>query len=372
MEGNSMAQNFRIAVFNVENLFGRAKVLNLDDKDSGDKILEKIDEFRELLKKSTYNTTDKARILELYNEELKPYILVREDRGKLFKKRGWSITGVRAGGADDWDGSIEFKRDKFSNLSRENTARVIKDVKADVACIIEVENRETLKSFDAHLLNYKYKYEMVIDANDPRGIDVGLYSKYPLGGIWTHMFEKLGGKTIFSRDCLEVEIFLPNGKTLLMLGNHFKSRGYDFDGTASGKRKRQAERVAKILGKYDLTKDWVVVAGDFNDNPDSAALNPLLTVPNLNDVLKTQFPDDPMKRWTYYYDKFEQIDFILVSKPLQDRFRKAGVERRGIYNLKNLTDSSNGLVEIEKEHDTVTHWTNAASDHGAVWAEFTL
>jgi hypothetical protein len=187
MEGNSMAQNFRIAVFNVENLFGRAKVLNLDDKDSGDKILEKIDEFRELLKKSTYNTTDKARILELYNEELKPYILVREDRGKLFKKRGWAITGVKADGVKDWDGSIEFKRDKFSNLSRENTARVIKDVKADVACIVEVENRETLRSFDAHLLKSRYKYEMLIDANDPRNIDVGLYSKSSRGYLDTYV-----------------------------------------------------------------------------------------------------------------------------------------------------------------------------------------
>jgi hypothetical protein len=79
-----------------------------------------------------------------------------------------------------------------------------------------------------------------------------------------------------------------------------------------------------------------------------------------------------MKRWTYYYKKFEQIDFILVSKPLKDRFRKAGVERRGMHKLKKLTTSSNGLVDVEKEYDAVTHWANAASDHGAVWAEFDL
>lgn len=367
-----MPSSFRVASFNVENLFGRAAVFNFQDHSVGDQILKKIDEFRELLKKTTYTTNDKKRIVKLYKEELKPYIEVREDRGKLFKKRGWTVTGVKADGAGDWDGAIEFKQAKFSQLARKNTARVIKDVRADVACIVEAESRPTLKSFDAHLLNSRYKYEMLIDANDPRGIDVGLYSEYPLGGVWTHMFDEDGGKTIFSRDCLEVEVFLPNDQPLYVLCNHFKSRGYDFDGTASEKRERQARQVAQILGKYDLTSDWVVVAGDFNDNPTSAPLQPLLNVQNMYDVLELQFPVDPMKRWTYHYNQFEQIDFVLVSKPLKDRFRKAGVERRGMYKLKKLTTSSNGLVDVEEEYDTVTHWTNAASDHGAVWGEFDL
>jgi len=365
-----MPNNFRIASFNVENLFERAKVLNFKDRSVGDNILKSINDFCELLKKTTYTTNDKEQIVKLYKEELKPYIEVREDRGKLFKRKGWTVTGVQANGTGGWDGTIEFKRAKFSELTRENTAHVIKDVHAHVACIVEAESRPALKSFDAHLLNYLYKYEMLIDANDPRGIDVGLYSKYCLGGVWTHMFDKEGNKTIFSRDCLEVEVFLPSGQPLYVLCNHFKSRGYDFDGTANEKRRRQAKRVAQILGKYNLTKDWVVVAGDFNDNPTSGTLQPLLNVGDMYDVLELQFPADPIKRWTYHFNQFEQIDFILVSKPLKERFRKAGVERRGIYNLKKLTISSNGLVDIEVEYNTVTHWTNAASDHGAVWAEF--
>lgn len=367
-----MPSTFRVASFNVENLFGRAKIFNFQDHSVGDQILDEISEFTQILKKQTYTTDDKDRIVELYNEELKQYIEVREDRGKLFKKRGWTVIGVQASGADDWDGSIEFKRAKFSETGRENTAKVIKAVRAHVLCIVEAESRPTLKSFDAHLLNSRYKYDMLIDANDPRGIDVGLYSKYPLGGIWTHMFDKVGNKTVFSRDCLEVEVFLPNGHPIYVLCNHFKSRGYDYDGSADQKRRRQAKQVNQILGKYDLTSDWVIVAGDLNDNPDSDPLQPLLTVQDMHDVLELQFPDDPEKRWTYHYDRFEQIDFILVSKPLKDRFRKAGVERRGIYRLKKLTSSSSGLVGVEQEYDTVTHWTNAASDHGAVWAEFNV
>lgn len=367
-----MAASLRIASFNVENLFGRSKIFNFRDQSDGDKVLEKIDEFQKLLKKSTYTANDKTKILTLYKEDLKPYIEVREDRGKLFERKGNAVTGVKAKGVDDWDGAIEFKRAKFSEITRENTARVIKDVRADMACIVEAESRPTLQSFNADLLKHQFKYAMLIDANDQRGIDVGLYSNYPLGDIKTHMFDKEGNKTIFSRDCLEVEVNLPSGQNLYVLCNHFKSKGYDPDGNSSKKRELQAKRVAQILEKYNLAKDWVVVTGDFNDNPASAPLQPLLKVNNMYDVLLLQYPANSSRRWTYYYKQFEQIDFILVSKPLKDRFSKAGVERRGIYNLKKLTTSAQGVIDVETEYDTVTSWINSASDHGAVWAEFAI
>jgi endonuclease/exonuclease/phosphatase family metal-dependent hydrolase len=362
-------ESFRVASFNAENLFGRAKVLNMQDNTVGDQVLKEINDLQMLLKKAKYEAEDKERILQLYND-LKEYIEILEDRGKLFKRDGFAIKGVKADGSGDWDGTIEFKRAKYSELTRENTAKVIKDTKADLACIVEVESRLALTSFDAHLLGSKYKYEILLDGNDTRGIDVGLYSNYPIGGIWTHIFDKDGNKTIFSRDCLEVEVFLDSNQPLYVLCNHFKSRGYDSEGNADEKRKRQAKRVAQILDKYNLENDWVVVAGDLNDNPSSAALKDLLTVPHMYDVLELRYPDNSSKRWTYHYDQFEQIDFILVSEPLKQRILNAGVWRRGIYNLKKMTSASNGQVDIEDEYDTVTHWTNAASDHGAVWAEF--
>ena len=49
----------------------------------------------------------------------------------------------------------------------------------------------------------------------------------------------------------------------------------------------------------------------------------------------------------------------------------AGVERRGIYDLNQLT-AANSALDVETEHSTVTHWTNAASDHGAVWVDLDI
>ncbi len=367
----------RIASFNVENLFARPKVFNFRDKLVGSALLKRIGAFDNRLKKRRYTDEDKTTLVAEFNrgdpqadkQPLKNFITIREDRGKLWKKRGRGVVGVQAEGRGDWDGAVEFRKASFSTIGRENTGKVIRSVKADVACIVEADSRATLQSFDTHVLNSKYRYEMLIDGNDKRGIDVGLYSRFPLGRIQTHMFDGTSRSRTFSRDCPEYELHLPDGKRLHMLCNHFKSKGFDYGGTADARRKRQAQAVADILGGYDLDKDWVVVAGDLNDTPTSAPLRPLMSIANLHDVLEMQYPDAPAKRWTYRYKRFEQIDYLLVSEPLKERFIQAGVQRKGIYDLKRLTAASDA-VDDETQYRSVTHWSNAASDHGAVWAEF--
>ena len=368
-----MANTFRVASFNVENLFSRAKILNLRNQDNVDNKLTKVGKFNKLIhKKSNFTTAQKEQIVKLY-QELKDYINVRENRGKLFKKYRKEIKVVAQSGKH-WDGEVEFRRAKFSEVGRENTAKVIRSVKADVACIVEAEDKPTLKAFNRDRLYSRFKYEMLLDGNDSRGIDVGIYSRFPLGRIRTHMFDvDKNGSRIFSRDCPEYEILLPNDKRLVVLCNHLKSKGYDYAGTADARRKSQAEAIAEILQKYDLSKDWVIVAGDLNDTPNSNPLEPLMNVPNLFDVLELQFGNDCSKRWTYHYrGKFDQIDYVLVSKPLKSAFKSAGVELRGIYNLNQLTESKNGKIPVETEFNTVTNRASAASDHGAVWAEFDL
>lgn len=368
---------FRVASFNVENLFARLKVFNFEDKSIGDALLKRIGEFRKILKKNIYSNADKTKLVNEFEKgtntkpPLKDFLLVREDQGKLWKKSGRRIVGVRASGIGDVSLTIEFKKAKVSAIGRSNTGKVVRAVKADVACIVEADNRPLLKKFDTDVLRSKYRYEMLLDGNDQRGIDVGIYSRFPLGGIWTHMFDGSSSSKTFSRDCPEYEILLPGGQGLYVLCNHLKSKGYGSQAANDARRKRQATAIKDILKGYDLKNDWVVVAGDLNDTPDSDPLKPVTNLSNLYDVLALQYPGQPGKRWTYHYRSFEQIDYILVSKPLRDRFIKAGVERRGIYNLKKLTTNEQS-VDNETEYNSVTHWSNQASDHGAVWADFSF
>jgi len=110
-----------------------------------------------------------------------------------------------------------------------------------------------------------------------------------------------------------------------------------------------------------------ISAGDLNDTPESDPLSPLMSVGDLTDVLELQFGADTMSRWTYHFSGgFNQIDYLLVSKPLRQAFVSAGVERRGIAGLSRLTGGK------EVQFDTVTSESNSASDHGAVWAEFNV
>lgn len=355
-----MPTNFRIASFNVENLFSRARVLNLADHEKVGQLLIEISKLNALIAKPTYSAADKAAIKQLV-ADLSYYIEIREDRGKLLSLAG----NVTASGRDAWDGVIELRRAGISEQARTATADVIKALKADVLCVVEAENRPSLEQFNSQLLSTKkFPHVLVIDGNDDRGIDVGLMTKLALGSIHTHVYDRAGSRPIFSRDCLRVELQkLPNGKPLHILCNHLKSKGYGDQADNDRKRTAQTTRIAKILAEnYNLATDYVLVAGDMNDTPNLPPMQPLLTVPHLHDALALGIPN-AADRWTYRYDgRGNQIDYLLISEPLKQVFVKSGIERRGIWGIQAVTG--------ETAFPSVTAKKHAASDHGAVWAEF--
>lgn len=357
-----MATRIRLASFNVENLFSRARILNFDDNNEAKPYLNTVEKLRRELSNKTYN---EDKILEYYNE-VKEFIEIVQVRGKLFNR---AQTKLRARGHDEWGGFIDFKRSKFSEMARSNTARVLRTVNADICCLIEVESRPVLRHFCVDRLprtnTFKsYKHTMVIDGNDNRGIDVALASRFKHRLLRSHIDDTdEKGKAIFSRDCLEIEVVHEDGFSIWLLLNHLKSKGYGSQASNDARRKSQAARIAQILKEYNLKKDYVVVCGDLNDTPGSDPLKPLLSVSGLTDVLALEF-GDPADRWSYHYKKNEQIDYILISDALKKRFKGAGVERRGIFNIEKYT---NGAV---KPFDTVKKYSDSASDHCAVFADF--
>jgi predicted extracellular nuclease len=361
-----MGDTLKIATFNVENLFSRAKVFNFQDRKDGDEILTKVDQLQLQLEQKAY---DGKKILDLYNE-LKDFIDINEVRGKLFKRnRKFEVVGIKAKGKDDWSGFTTFKTDDFTETTRKNTAKVINSVRADIISLIEVENKTTLDTFNSQLIKKRYPYSMLIDAFDPRGIDVSLLSRLEMCDIRTHMFEKVGRSRIFSRDCLEVTIKLPGDDFLYVFVNHFKSQGYGSQKENDAKRLRQAQRVLDIIKErnLDLTKDKVVVLGDFNAPPESKSLSPLMNLKELRDVLALKI-DKPEERWTYHYDTNQQLDFILVSEPLQKACKQADVQRKGIFDVEQYSsEGETAWPEVQNNGITAS-----ASDHGAVWAEFDL
>lgn len=357
----------RFCTFNVENLFTRPKAMNLLDQALATEKLKTIAELQEELAKAVY---DKPKIVALANAA-RDYFKINKTRGA--NPLSWDDRNhthvVKVNGRDKWEGFVELTRDRFEEESVRNTGDFLKSLKADVIALCEVENMDALRRFRTDRLGRAgLSHELLIDGNDPRGIDVAILSRHPIGRVVTHIHDRPagGGTRVFSRDCLMVEILPPGGGSLWILQNHLKSK-LDSSSSSDARRKAQASRIAEILEAwFDLARDHVIVSGDLNDTPDSAPLAPLLSFPGLRDVFDVAMTP-AAERWTYAYraDR-NQIDYVLVSDALAGKLASALADRTGMANLERL---SNGR---EQSRPGITSWKNAASDHAAVIADFNL
>ena len=366
--------SLRIATYNVQNLFSRARVLELPGfSEKSRAILDDVAALCLLLAQPSYAKRTAERILRLCERyglgrgRDDGWFHLNEVRGRLLRVGKSGRLELVARGRADWVGWVELTRGAVATPALENTARVLEAVAADVVCMVEVESRLVLDRFNRELCNgAALPFNMVVDGNDSRGIDVGILSRYEIRSVRSHiddLYETPSGQPerIFSRDCAEYEVALPGGRSLHVLCNHFKSKGYGAMQETEERRRQQARRVRDLVSRFDLARDLVVVAGDLNDVPDGASLRDLVETPRLHDVLDALPCGAP--RWTYRGSS-HQIDYLLVSSPLRERIAAVGVERRGIWRAR-----PNGLPAPFRE---VTDLVTQASDYAAVWAEIDL
>lgn len=368
----------RLGSFNVENMFDRAKAMNMDSWAQGRPALEAHAELNRLFNLPAYGDADKQRMLKLLGDHglLKtddgPLLLLRKLRGKLLDRPRSGPVTVAAGGRDDWIGWVELKSEAVRESATENTARVIGAIDVDILGVVEAEDRTTLRLFNEKLLPAvgakPYEHVMLIDGNDDRGIDVGILtrSKYPILSIRSHVDDSDDKGTIFSRDCAEYQIDLPgSNRHLWVLVNHLKSKGYGKASDSDAKRLRQAARIRKLVDAHlSAGHDYVAVLGDFNDTPDSAPLAPLLAQGSkLRDVSAFAGFDDGGRPGTHgNCTASARLDYILLSPKLFATIQSAGFERRGMWGGKNGTLWPH-FPELKSDKD-------AASDHAALWVEF--
>jgi endonuclease/exonuclease/phosphatase family metal-dependent hydrolase len=367
----------RLASFNVENMFRRARVMNLETWSDGKKILNEYSRLSTLLQKPVYTAATKTAILVsleklgLKTSNDSKFVLLRENHGHLLK-RPTSGPEVVAGGRADWIGWLELKTEAVNDKAVQMTARVIKEVNADVLAVIEAEDRIALEHFNDQLLkpvNATYGGIMLIDGNDERGIDVGLFTKSgrSIESIVSHVDDVKSGNRIFSRDCPEFTVRVSDTRRILLLVNHFKSKGFGNPADSNARRKAQAKRVREI---YDLRRsegiDMIAIVGDFNDTPDSDPLKPLLAQgSDLKDIsAHPQFQNDGRPGTFGNGTASNKIDYILMSPALFARVTNGGVERRGVWGGTNGTLFPH-FVEI-------TRAIEAASDHAAIFADINL
>ena len=244
----------------------------------------------------------------------------------------------------------------------DDIARRILEMDVDVLAVQEVENIEALRTFNREALGGLYPHVIVIEGNDPRLIDVGLLSKFPVGQVVSHQTAPDpddAEKRIFGRDLLRADILTPSrSRRLLSLFNtHMKSNFVDrlehrtAEAQAAQKirnnerRKRQSIVTREIIEAETRPNSRYVFLGDMNDDPDSEFMAPVIDsnlglVDALVDVTETRAAKEervgpqPGPRWTSRHKESGQdpqhrlFDQIWVSPSLERRLGESFIDRR--------------------------------------------
>jgi endonuclease/exonuclease/phosphatase family metal-dependent hydrolase len=393
----------RLATFNVENLFARARALSTDTWDEGRPALAAFEAFHRVAAKPTYSDADKEALLDALetlrilirtaegrrlnpNQFADAWALLRENRGDFLVAPDDREPRIAARGRGDWIGWVELITDPVDELATRMTARVIGDLAADVLCVVEAEDRPSLVRFNDELLGGRYRHSLLVDGNDLRGIDVGLYCTDAVRPLWVRTHVDVpdpvdAGRRLFSRDCPVHHLRLPGGEDLYLLLNHLKSQSFS-SGDPDPLRSRQSAQVRAI---YDDLRAGgarlVAVLGDLNKGParddpsHHPTLEPLLGPgsplvdayrhPSFRQLFDPKDVDRERPGSFQSCSLANRLDYILLSPELAERVTDGGVFRKGLWgNPSNVNPPR--LWSIYPE---ITASRHAASDHGAVWVD---
>jgi endonuclease/exonuclease/phosphatase family metal-dependent hydrolase len=370
----------RLASYNVENLFQRARAMNEATWAEGRDVLKAHADMNRILGKEKYTAADKTQIVALMTklgiekqDDAGPWVILRQNRGHLVTRRTNGKIDVVANGRADWIGWLELKVEPVNAIATRMTARVITDLAPDVLGVVEAEDRPSLVRFCKDVMmteSHKHPFEhiMLIDGNDERGIDVAVMTRkdYDILGVRSHVDDMDETGPVFSRDCAVYTLQTAAGNRLTVLVNHLKSKGFGTPAASNAKRQRQAARIRAIYN--DLRSEGatlVAVIGDLNDTPDSAPLKPLLKSTDLKDIsTHAQFDSGGFPGTFGGATASNKIDYILLSPELMAKVTGGGVFRKGVWP---------GVKPKKWEvYAEIKEPIHAASDHAAIWADIDI
>ncbi|MGW1677734.1 endonuclease/exonuclease/phosphatase family protein [Saccharopolyspora sp. NPDC002376] len=388
--------SIKLGAFNVENLFDRAKALDTTTWEQGQPVLAAFDHFNTLAARTTYSETDKDEMVRalltlgilrrdsghVTLNRADSWAVLRENRGDFLKQPRNGDAKIVASGRADWIGWVELATESVDETATQMTAKVIKDVAADILCVVEAESRPSLVRFNHGLLDECYGHAMLVDGNDPRGIDVGLFTTSPIEihSVRSHVDlpdpKSHTDAPLFSRDCPIYHLRLPGGNDLFLLLNHLKSQSFT-SGDPDPLRSRQSAQVRKIYdGLVADGAEFVAVLGDFNKGPTNDSppqhptLEPLLgpDTPLTDTAALSDFSPGPRPGTFQSCTLRNKLDYILVSPELATRVTGGGIFRKGLWG-----DPHNiHPPQAWEIYDSITNPVHAASDHAAVWIDIDL
>ena len=233
----------RIASFNVENLFHRARAL--DHPLAGrraDRSWRPTPQLNDLFEEAVYTEPLKARILDLL-ESARPAArrrqrrvrrAARDPRARCCAGPSDGTVEVVADGRADWVGWVDLTNEPVDELAMRHTAMVIRDLDADVLGVVEAENRPALQRCSPprccrEVGGTPYEQVMLVDGNDDRGIDVGILAPARLparADPHPRLRHRRPRACSSAGTAASTTSTTPGRHPLVVLVNHFKSKGY--------------------------------------------------------------------------------------------------------------------------------------------------
>jgi endonuclease/exonuclease/phosphatase family metal-dependent hydrolase len=287
---------------------------------------------------------------------------------------------VRLDGARDGDMAQDTERaaTALDLADRRLTSAILAQADADVICLQEVFDLETLDFFHDHLMRHAgaggYPHRICLPGNDGGGRDLAVLSRRPLQEVQSHARltpDDLGlpalpglqrGRPLFRRDCLAFRV---GGLHLFLC--HFKAPSPDA-ARAWPIRRAEALAVRKLvegLVQRDRAALWLVL-GDLNEpvgaTGESAAIAPLM--PPFSVDLVARMPQ--AERWTFYDAESGQYacpDALLAAPALAQRWPETVPQA-----LRAGLDRAATRAGVQRLADVGAHRPHA-SDHAALLLE---
>ena len=205
-------------------------------------------------------------------------------------------------------------------------AQLIGKARPDILAIEEIGGPSQLSAFEGWLKTENLEYPYVEMLRNDYNLNLAVLSKFPIVGTVRHTNEwySIGKARLrVARGFLETTIEVEPGYRFHLLVAHLKSKVYSRLGQTEMRRNeaRLLNKTVRAILKGDPGCRLLVV-GDMNDNPNSAAFREMTgkRSKNLFDLRPAEPSGDA---WTYYQkttDMHMRIDYILANAPMLGDF----------------------------------------------------
>lgn len=242
--------------------------------------------------------------------------------------------------------------------------QVIHEVDPDILVLQEMGTVDFLEELRADLANegQHYNYAIHMAGVDPDR-HLAVLSKLPPKGVVKHKgldFKYFDGRKVVKRGMLEATFELEDGIGFTLFAVHLKSRYEERkdDKLSASRRTREAEasRNRIIERTHEQGRLHYLVAGDYNDHPNSATMRRFYNRGKLKIGSLVPATDSRGEVWTYYYEKearYELVDGFVASPKLLPHVKTGSGHVADFAGVMTASDHRMVYIDLQKNHTAV-------------------